>query len=84
MSNFAEIIPCGITDPGANVSSLQELAGSHVNIEKGDVVSAVKSSFQDVFGVELMPKADAYMLLGDVVNDNPLSQDVIDNLLKLK
>ena len=84
MSNFAEIIPCGINDPGAKVSSLQELAGKHVNIEKSDVVSAIKSSFQDVFGVELLPKTNANILLENVVDDNPLSKDILDNLLKLK
>ena len=48
------------------------------------MVAGIKSSFQDVFGVELIPTVDAYTSLKDVVKNNPLSKDVTDNLVKLK
>ncbi len=84
MNNFKGIVPCGITEPGTSVSSIQELTGHDFDIKKNDVVAAIKSSFQDVFGVELIPKADAYTSLKNVVKSNPLPKDVTDNLVKLK
>ena len=84
MDSFAGIIPCGITEPGTSVSSIQKLAGQDCDIKKSDVVAGIKSSFQDVFGVELIPTVDAYTSLKDVVKNNPLSKDVTDNLVKLK
>ena len=84
INNFSEIIPCGITDAGISVTSLRQLVSEDINIDKTDVIVALKSSFQDVFGVKLVPKSNAYATLEGIVKTNPLPKDITDNLIKLK
>ena len=82
MNNFSNIIPCGITDHNTSVSSMQQLLQQ--SVQKSEVVAAVKSSFQDVLGVQLVMDTEPHVNLQRTVENNPLPQSVLNNMVSLK
>ena len=77
LRNYNSIVPCGITEEGYGVCSVQN---SHPEIELDIVVDAFLKSFSDNFQVEFDPRSfdslkdtlDSYPDIATAVLDRPL------------